>query len=216
MVGREERGTAPFDLNVDAVPAFSSATQSIEGTLTTFNENSVTDWGILCFYAYSELYEGDQERRKELLDRHVSDDDDNPGGGDDDSPSSWTEAWHGQWSGHQDHYACGGSDIRGSDDMSFFINAGGDFGGRPWGPTMAEWQEWTQDENWISGSISQSLTDTTFHIFYEYSFYTDDGEVWWIITEVTAERTGNDLVATIDLETSYSGCKETIRYASRQ
>ena len=55
--------TMPFDLNVDVVPAYSTVEQTIEGELVSFNENSVSDWDVLCFYAYSELYQGDIEKR---------------------------------------------------------------------------------------------------------------------------------------------------------
>ena len=42
-------------------------TQQIEGQPITFNENAATDEEVLCYYAYSALYQGDPTRRKELL-----------------------------------------------------------------------------------------------------------------------------------------------------
>src|SRR5207244_4453731 len=42
-------------------------TQEIEGQTVHFNSAAVTDFQILCYYAYSPLYTGDQQRRKTLL-----------------------------------------------------------------------------------------------------------------------------------------------------
>jgi len=64
--------TTPFDLDRTGsgqygVPVFSTATQNIEGTAVNFNETTVSDSNILCYYAYSNLYSGDQTVRKEVL-----------------------------------------------------------------------------------------------------------------------------------------------------
>jgi hypothetical protein len=41
--------------------------KTIEGVVRTFDEDAVTDLEILCFYAYSPLYQGDSEQRRQLL-----------------------------------------------------------------------------------------------------------------------------------------------------
>jgi len=46
---------------------YSVVTQDIEEQSTSFDENSLTDLEILCYYAYSSLYTGDIDKLKELL-----------------------------------------------------------------------------------------------------------------------------------------------------
>jgi len=46
---------------------YSTVTQLIEGQTISFNENTLTDLQILCYYAYSALYTGDPDVRKQLL-----------------------------------------------------------------------------------------------------------------------------------------------------
>ena len=53
---------------MDYPPTYSRLShQIIEGPDITFNENELTDLGILCYYAYSRLYTGDTDKRKDLL-----------------------------------------------------------------------------------------------------------------------------------------------------
>ena len=59
--------TAKFNLNMDYSPTYTTVTQAIEGNSVSFNENSLTDLNILCYYAYSKLYTGDTDKRKDLL-----------------------------------------------------------------------------------------------------------------------------------------------------
>ena len=47
---------------------YTDVSQTIEGTEIRFDENGVTDLEILCYYAYSNLYQGDNDARKSLLD----------------------------------------------------------------------------------------------------------------------------------------------------
>ena len=67
--------TTPFDLDrtgsgENGMPNFSTATQNIEGTAVNFNETTVSDSNILCYYAYSNLYSGDDQTvRKEVLNK---------------------------------------------------------------------------------------------------------------------------------------------------
>jgi hypothetical protein len=46
---------------------YSTVTQDIEGQVTGFDETALTDIEILCYYAYSPLYEGNPDARKTLL-----------------------------------------------------------------------------------------------------------------------------------------------------
>ncbi|MCC5942521.1 MAG: S8/S53 family peptidase [Balneolaceae bacterium] len=57
--------TDRFDLNHDL--EYGIVTQIIENLEVEFIESSVTDTDILCYYAYSDLYSGDIDRRSELL-----------------------------------------------------------------------------------------------------------------------------------------------------
>ena len=64
--GTEKR---PFNLNMDYPPTFQSVTQDVEGQPISFDENSLTDLDVLCYYAYSPLYTGDSNQRKDLLEK---------------------------------------------------------------------------------------------------------------------------------------------------
>jgi hypothetical protein len=59
--------TRPFNLNMDYPPTYTSVSQTIEGTSVGFNENSLTDQEIICYYAYSPLYTGSDTKRRDLL-----------------------------------------------------------------------------------------------------------------------------------------------------
>jgi hypothetical protein len=48
-------------------PKYSIITQAIEENPVEFDENALSDLDILCYYAYSDLYEGDREVRRQLL-----------------------------------------------------------------------------------------------------------------------------------------------------
>ena len=56
--------TAWFDLNIDTLPVYNT---DIASATRNFNEMTVTDLDVLCFYAYSSLFTGDAARRDELL-----------------------------------------------------------------------------------------------------------------------------------------------------
>jgi len=57
--------TDRFDLDHDL--EFGTVTQIIEDDEIEFDENAVTDTDVLCYYAYSDLYSGSSDKRKELL-----------------------------------------------------------------------------------------------------------------------------------------------------
>lgn len=56
-----------FDLDINSLPIYTTVTQDIGATTRNFNEEAVTDKDILCYYAYSQLFSGDETRRDELL-----------------------------------------------------------------------------------------------------------------------------------------------------
>ena len=59
-----------FDLDVSATtPAWTIVSKDVEGTLTSFDENAVTDSEILLYYAYSDLWStlGDEGRRRDIV-----------------------------------------------------------------------------------------------------------------------------------------------------
>lgn len=62
-----------FDLDINNPPTFTNVTQDIEGGTVTFNEEILTDTQILCYYAYSDMYSGDTDERKRLLDMKCGD-----------------------------------------------------------------------------------------------------------------------------------------------
>jgi hypothetical protein len=73
-------GTGRFDLDISDVTqagAFSRIrNRDLEQALEiqgTFDENAVTDRQVLCYYAYTELYEGNEARRDEVLQEVVAD-----------------------------------------------------------------------------------------------------------------------------------------------
>jgi hypothetical protein len=59
--------TRIFNLNMDYPPTYTTVSQKIEETSIDFDENSLTDLQILCYYAYAPLYTGDATKLKELL-----------------------------------------------------------------------------------------------------------------------------------------------------
>jgi hypothetical protein len=64
---------AALDLNptgtpVRGAPKLEKVNQEIEGVSVEFDEASVTDMQALCFWAYSDLYKGSEDRRSDLLD----------------------------------------------------------------------------------------------------------------------------------------------------
>jgi len=67
---------APFDLDADGI--LGGATRVIEGFERTFDEARVTDLDILCFYAYSPLYQGGTAARRDLLPNCARDDGPDP------------------------------------------------------------------------------------------------------------------------------------------
>jgi len=67
-------GTDRFDLTMDG--QYAVVQQNIEETLIAFDEDNLTDLEILCYYAYSDIYEGDTEERRELLKGICFEDDD--------------------------------------------------------------------------------------------------------------------------------------------
>jgi hypothetical protein len=52
---------------LNGTPNIGNATQNIDGTTVSFNEAVVRDTDILCYYAYSALYNGDNTERQNLL-----------------------------------------------------------------------------------------------------------------------------------------------------
>jgi hypothetical protein len=65
--GGREGFKQKFNLDIDYPPTFTTVKQTIEGQEVEFDENSVTDNDILCYYAYSNLYTGDATTRKDLM-----------------------------------------------------------------------------------------------------------------------------------------------------
>ena len=68
--------TAPFDLDINTPPAYSTVDvipcdQPSSGD-TTLDESALTDRAILLYYAYSQLYSGDEHVRDSLLDKGCS------------------------------------------------------------------------------------------------------------------------------------------------
>jgi hypothetical protein len=59
--------TATFDLDINQPPAFGTVPQDIRGIERSLDEKELTDFDILCYYAYSDLFTGDQGRRDALL-----------------------------------------------------------------------------------------------------------------------------------------------------
>jgi Tol biopolymer transport system component len=60
--------TAKFDLDIDSPPKYDEkVTQDLGGITATFNENKLTDMQILCYYAYSDLFTGEEDKRNLLM-----------------------------------------------------------------------------------------------------------------------------------------------------
>ena len=59
--------TDRFDLDANVNPAWSSITETIESEPVTFDETTVTDLQVLCYYAFSPLYTGDSAVRATRL-----------------------------------------------------------------------------------------------------------------------------------------------------
>jgi subtilisin family serine protease len=55
-----------FNLDIDPSITYSQVTQDIQGSPARFNESSVTDLQVLCYYSYSPLYTGDDAKRDQL------------------------------------------------------------------------------------------------------------------------------------------------------
>lgn len=56
-----------FNLDINFPPTYTTVKQMIENIEVEFNENSLTDNDILCYYAYSELYTGSETERTNLM-----------------------------------------------------------------------------------------------------------------------------------------------------
>jgi len=56
-------GTDKVNLDIDYPPTYGSVAQEILGETVTFSERNVTDMQVLCYYAYSNLYTGDEAAR---------------------------------------------------------------------------------------------------------------------------------------------------------
>jgi hypothetical protein len=63
---------AGFDLDISGPPATDTVTQQVDGSTVSFDEAAVTDVQVLCYYAYSRLYTGDEATRDALLVPHCS------------------------------------------------------------------------------------------------------------------------------------------------
>ncbi len=63
---------ARFNLDIDAASNYGAVMQDIDGTVVTYDENLVTDWEVLCYYAYSPLYAGVLAERTAVLGSHLS------------------------------------------------------------------------------------------------------------------------------------------------
>ena len=59
--------TDRFDLDANSPAAWTTVTQTVEGSPVSFDETKLTDIRILCYYAYSFLYVGDEAQRTSLL-----------------------------------------------------------------------------------------------------------------------------------------------------
>ncbi len=56
-----------FNLDINYPPTYTIVRQMIETVEVEFDEKALTDTEILCYYAYSPLYTGDRDKRKELM-----------------------------------------------------------------------------------------------------------------------------------------------------
>ncbi|MDX1695112.1 MAG: hypothetical protein R3208_15200 [Ketobacteraceae bacterium] len=60
--------TASMDLDIDMLPDFSTVEQMVAGESMTFDENALTDSEVLCYYAWSPLYTGEETARNQIPD----------------------------------------------------------------------------------------------------------------------------------------------------
>ena len=58
---------ARFNLDIDPAQVYGGVMQDIRGTTVTYDENLVTDWEVLCYYAFSPLYTGVPAERTAIL-----------------------------------------------------------------------------------------------------------------------------------------------------
>ena len=65
LTGADGRDT--FDLDIDRTLDPTSVEIDIEGLATRFDEYALTDYDIVCFYAYTALYSGDESLRSSML-----------------------------------------------------------------------------------------------------------------------------------------------------
>lgn len=66
--GTDEVYKKKFNLDIDYPPTYATVTQMIGSTEVEFDESSLSDTEILCYYAYSSLYTGSQSERQTLMD----------------------------------------------------------------------------------------------------------------------------------------------------
>jgi len=59
--------TARFNLDIDSAFQYTNVNWDIDGEEVSFDEKAVSDWDVLCYYAYSPLYTGDNAMRDTLL-----------------------------------------------------------------------------------------------------------------------------------------------------
>jgi hypothetical protein len=60
-------GGARMDLDANDLPGFTTVEQSIDGESVSYDETSITDQEMLCYFAWSPFYTGDPTTRTELL-----------------------------------------------------------------------------------------------------------------------------------------------------
>ncbi len=56
-----------FDLDINSPPAFTAFSQQVANKTRKFDESSVSDLEVLCYYAYTPLFSGDEAVRDSLL-----------------------------------------------------------------------------------------------------------------------------------------------------
>lgn len=59
-------GGARMDLDINTLPGFSLVTQTVAGIEKQFDESSLTDMEVLCYYVWSPLYTGTNEGRESI------------------------------------------------------------------------------------------------------------------------------------------------------
>jgi len=65
--GVEDKYKRKFNLDIDYPPTFEKVTASMDVGDVEFDENKASDMQVLCYYAYSSFYSGDEEQRTKLL-----------------------------------------------------------------------------------------------------------------------------------------------------